>query len=92
MKKKINKIYLFKFYASDPTSNGFIDFEKFIELAALAKNGNFEFSAKKFCQNIFPDIDTNKDGHIDFNEFFKLCEILLGVWEKKETKEKSLML
>ena len=73
---------IFKFYASDPTPTGFINFNKFTELAALAKNADFQFDAKKFCKNIFPDIDTNKDGHIDFKEFFKLCEILPGVWRK----------
>ena len=54
--------------------------------AKEAKEADFHFDAKKFCQNIFLDIDSDKDGYIDFNEFFKLAQILQGVWRKGEEK------
>ena len=36
---------------------------------------------------MFPDIDTNKDGMIDFEEFFKLSQLLPGIWRQGEEKE-----
>jgi len=78
---------IFKFYTCKSDENGYINFNKFLEIASKAKQGDFHFDAKKFCANIFPDIDTNKDGMIDFEEFFKLSQLLPGIWRHGEEKD-----
>ena len=62
----------------------FLKFNKFIDIASKSKQGDFHFDAKKFCASMFPDIDTNKDGMIDFEEFFKLSQLLPGIWVKNK--------
>jgi len=48
-------------------------------VACRQNDSKFEFNLKKFCENLFFDLDNNKDGTISLKEFKEANTILPGV-------------
>jgi len=56
-----------------------VDFNNFVTVACRQNDSKFEFNLKKFCENLFFDLDDNKDGTISLKEFKEANTILPGV-------------
>ena len=70
---------ILKFCLGNRDRLGEVDFDNFVTVACRQNDKKFEFDVKKFCRNLFFDLDTNKDGTISLKEFKQANSILPGV-------------